>query len=94
MGTALDSLEQLEVLWLAGNQLRSLDALELPNLTELNLASNQLTTVLGAFERMPKLQLLSCTELLSSLWQAVLVEHGLRTLNLSANQLCSYQEAQ
>ena len=60
VGSSLDSLEQLEVLWLAGNQLRCLKALELPNLTELNLASNQLTTVIGAFERMPKLQLLSC----------------------------------
>eukprot|EP00435_Cladocopium_sp_Y103_P048968 s1287_g14.t1 len=59
IGSGLAGLEQLEVLWLAGNQLRSLENLVLPSLTELNAASNQLSSVVGAFDQLPQLQSLN-----------------------------------
>ncbi|CAK9101397.1 Leucine-rich repeat-containing protein 9 [Durusdinium trenchii] len=67
----------MDVLWLAGNQLRSLEGLDLPNLTELNAAfrpkggaSNELSSVVGAFDELPQL----------------------KTLNLAGNRLCSFKE--
>ncbi|CAK9101551.1 Leucine-rich repeat-containing protein 9 [Durusdinium trenchii] len=49
----------MDVLWLAGNQLRSLEGLDLPNLTELNAASNELSSVVGAFDELPQLKTLN-----------------------------------
>ncbi|CAJ1404219.1 unnamed protein product [Effrenium voratum] len=53
IGDGLAGLENLEVLWLAGNQLSSLQGLCTPNLTELNAASNRLSSVVGALEHLP-----------------------------------------
>lgn len=62
IGTSLAGLVELKVLWLAANRLTSLQGLDAPNLTELNVASNRISSVEHAVDGMPCLQSLNLAD--------------------------------
>ncbi|MFX1533705.1 MAG: leucine-rich repeat domain-containing protein [Promethearchaeota archaeon] len=92
---SLGSLDNLQELWLYGNQLNSLPESFglLKNLKDLYLSSNQLQSLPKSFGNLKKLDFLDLSHnQLSDLPEPICQLTNLQTLSLSANQLKSLPE--